>query len=138
VVRTNHNSLQYFLEQKDLNERQQKWVRKIQEYDFDIEYVKVKKNIFFNALFGKSVVSSLMEISTNWKSHLLVEYSKNQFSCELMDDHIEDGRYKVVDDIILYKDGIYLVPESTLKENILRAIDDTQLAGHPSYLKTYR
>jgi hypothetical protein len=30
VARTNRNSLKYFLDQKDLNERQQKWVRKIQ------------------------------------------------------------------------------------------------------------
>jgi hypothetical protein len=29
VVRTDHNSLRYFLEQKDLNERQQKWVSRI-------------------------------------------------------------------------------------------------------------
>lgn len=29
VVRTDHNSLMYFLEQKDLNERRQKWVSKI-------------------------------------------------------------------------------------------------------------
>ena len=29
VVRTYHNSLKYFLDQKDLNERQQKWVSKI-------------------------------------------------------------------------------------------------------------
>jgi hypothetical protein len=39
VVRTDHNSPKYFLDQKDLNERQQKWVRKIQDYDFDIEFV---------------------------------------------------------------------------------------------------
>ena len=38
VVRTDHNSLRYFLTQKDLNERQQKWVSKIQEFDFDIEW----------------------------------------------------------------------------------------------------
>jgi hypothetical protein len=43
VVRTDHNSLKYFLDQKDLNERQQKWVSKIQAYDFDIEFVKGKK-----------------------------------------------------------------------------------------------
>ena len=43
VVRTDHNSLKYFLAQKDLNERKQKWVSKIQEYKFDIEYVKGKK-----------------------------------------------------------------------------------------------
>jgi hypothetical protein len=44
VVKKNHNSLRHFLGQKDLNERQQKWVRKLQAYDFNIEYVKGKKN----------------------------------------------------------------------------------------------
>jgi hypothetical protein len=42
VVKTDHNSLKYFLEQKDLSERQQKWVSKIQAFEFDIEYVKEK------------------------------------------------------------------------------------------------
>ena len=42
VVKTDHNSLRYFLTQKDLNERQQKWVSNIQAFDFDIEYVKGK------------------------------------------------------------------------------------------------
>ena len=50
VVKTDHNSLRHFLTQKDLNERQQKWVRKIQDYDFDIEYVKGKNNIVADAL----------------------------------------------------------------------------------------
>jgi hypothetical protein len=36
VVMTDHNSLKYFLEKKDLNERQQKMVSKIQAYKFDI------------------------------------------------------------------------------------------------------
>jgi hypothetical protein len=29
MVKTDHNSLKYFLEQKDLSERQQKWVMKV-------------------------------------------------------------------------------------------------------------
>lgn len=37
VVCTDHNSLRYFLEQRDLNKRQQKWVSKVQASDFDIE-----------------------------------------------------------------------------------------------------
>jgi hypothetical protein len=45
VVRIDHNNLRYFLEQLDLNERKQKWVSKVQAYDFSIEYVKGKKNI---------------------------------------------------------------------------------------------
>jgi hypothetical protein len=50
VVKSDHNSLKYLLEQKDLNERQQKWVRKIQAYDFDIEFVKGKNNAVADAL----------------------------------------------------------------------------------------
>jgi hypothetical protein len=85
VVKTDHNSLKYFLEQKDLNERQQKWVMKVHEFDFDIEYVKGKKNIVADALSRRSATCSLMEISADWKSHLLVEYSRNKFACDIMD-----------------------------------------------------
>jgi hypothetical protein len=50
VLRTNHNSLKYFLDQKDLNERHQKWVSKIHAYDFDIEIFKGKNNVVVDAL----------------------------------------------------------------------------------------
>jgi hypothetical protein len=77
VVWTDHNNLRYFLEQWDLNERQQKWVSKVHAYDFDIEYVKGKKNIVVDALSRRPATFSMTEISTDWKSILLVEYSKN-------------------------------------------------------------
>jgi hypothetical protein len=51
-----------------------------------------------------------LEISTDHKSHLLVEYSKNKFACDLMVHSVHDDMYKVVDGIIYYKDRIYLVP----------------------------
>jgi hypothetical protein len=85
MVKTDHNSLKYFLEHKDLSEHQQKWVTKAQAFDFDIEYVKGKKNIVADALSRRPVACSLMEISVDWKSHLLVEYSKNKCACEVMD-----------------------------------------------------
>lgn len=137
MVRTNHNNLRYFLEQKDLIERQQKWVSKIHAYDFDIEYVKGEKSIVVDALSRKPITCSLMEISIDWKSHLFVEYSKNKFACEVMDVSLQDDRYRVVDDIIFYKERIYLVPESKLKVKILQATHDAPLAGHPRYSKTY-
>ena len=62
VVRPEHNSLKYFLEQKDLNERQQKWVSKIQNYDFDIEYIKGKKNVVADALSRKPTASSIQDL----------------------------------------------------------------------------
>ncbi len=107
VVCTNHNSLRYFLEQWDLNKRQQKWVSKVQAFDFDIEYVKGKNNVVADALSKKPTICSLNQISADWKAHLLVEYSKNTFACELMDGNTQDDRYKVVDDIIYHKNWIF-------------------------------
>jgi hypothetical protein len=120
-----------------LNERQQKWVSKLQAYDFDIEYVKGKKNVVSDALSRRPEMCSFIEISADWKSHLVVEYSKNKFACEVRDHDTQQDRYKVVDDIIYYKDRIYLVPESALKEKIMEAMHNTPLAGHPRYFKTY-
>jgi hypothetical protein len=80
----------------------------------------------------------LTRISIDWKSHLLAEYSKDWFAWELMDGHIQDDRHKVVEDIIYYKDIIYLVPHSTLREEIMRDMHDTPFAGHPRYFQTYQ
>jgi hypothetical protein len=46
-------------DQKDLNERKQKWVRKLQAYEFNIEYVKGKKNVVDNALYKRLELCSL-------------------------------------------------------------------------------
>ena len=51
VVKTDHNNLRYFLAQKDLNERKQKWVSNIRAFEFDIEYVKGKNNVVVDALY---------------------------------------------------------------------------------------
>jgi hypothetical protein len=138
VVRTDHNNLKYFLEKKDLNERQQKWVSKIQAYNFDIEFVKGKNNVVADALSRRPSTYSMSEISVDWKSHLLVEYSKNKFACELMDGQIQDDRYMIIDDIIYYKGRIYLVPESLFKKKVLQAFHNSPLAGHQGFLKAYR
>ena len=137
-IKTDHNSLKYFLEQKELNERQQKWVNKVQAYDFEIEYVKVKNNVVADALSRRPASLSLMSIFKDWRSLLLVEYSKNKFACELLDGQIQDDRYRIIDDIIYYKGRIYLVPESALKRKIIQASHDSPISGHQGFLKTYR
>ena len=68
VVKTDHNNLRYILTQKDLNERQQKWVSKIQAFDFDIEYVKGKINVVVDALSRRPYIS-LMDVAKNGKPH---------------------------------------------------------------------
>lgn len=96
IVRTNHNSLRYFLDQRDLNERQQKWVIKIRAHDFDIEYVKGIYNVIANALSRKPSICLLSHISANWKAYLLVEYSKNTIACKLATSTMTNTRWSMI------------------------------------------
>ena len=52
-VKTNHDSLKYYLEQRLSLEEQQKWVTKMLGYDFEIVYKKEKQNIMANVLSRK-------------------------------------------------------------------------------------
>jgi hypothetical protein len=88
VVKLDHNSLKYLLEQKDLNERQQKSVSKIQAYDFDIEFVKGKNNAVAYALSRRPSIFAMSGMSVDWKENLIVEYAKDQFACQLLDRQI--------------------------------------------------
>jgi hypothetical protein len=91
-----------------------------------------------DALSRRPAGCSMMDICIDWKAHLLVEYSKNKFACEVMDEQVIDDRYRVFDDVIFYKDRIYLVLESTLKGKILKVCHDSPTLGHQGYFKTYR
>jgi hypothetical protein len=49
-VKTDHDSLKYFLEQRLSSKGQQKWVTKMLGYDFEIIYKKWKQNVVMDAL----------------------------------------------------------------------------------------
>jgi hypothetical protein len=85
VVKSDHNSIKYLLEQKDLNERQQKWVRRIQAHDFDIEFVKGKNNVVVDGLSKRPSILAIIGVTVDWKDHLMMEYAKDQFACLLLD-----------------------------------------------------
>ena len=66
---------------------------------------------------------------------MLVEYSKNTHACQVMDVILQDDRYKVMNDIIYYKDRIYMVLEFKLKLKIMHTIHDAPSADHPRFFK---
>ena len=49
-VKTDHDSLKYFLEERLSSEEQQKWVKKMLGSDFEIIYKKGKQNVVVDAL----------------------------------------------------------------------------------------
>ncbi|XP_059070586.1 uncharacterized protein LOC131860220 [Cryptomeria japonica] len=132
VVKTDHNSLKHFINQRDLNDGQQKWVSKLQSYNFDIVYVKGKKNIVADALSRRLHLCFLGEIAADWKEWISVEYAKDKWASDIIDGTIGDDRYIVVNDLIIYKEKIVLIPGSRMKKKVLKAFHDIPLAGHPA------
>ena len=52
-IKTNHQSLKYFLEKRISSPEQQKWVTKLFGYDYEIIYKKGKDNVVMDALSQK-------------------------------------------------------------------------------------
>ena len=56
-VYTDHKSLKYIFEQKDLNIHQQRWIEFLKDYDCTILYHPGKANVVVDALSRKSMGS---------------------------------------------------------------------------------
>ena len=70
-VKTDHDNLKYFLEQRLSSEEQQKWVTKMLGYDFEIIYKKGKQNVVADALSGKdedveSLLYAILILQPEW------------------------------------------------------------------------
>src|SRR5262249_9264255 len=63
-IYTDHKSLQYIQQQKDLNLRQRRWMELLKDYDCQILYHPSKANVVADALSRKSI-GSLAHISVH-------------------------------------------------------------------------
>lgn len=75
VLMSDHSGLRYLSNRPNLNARQAIWLVTLNEFDFEIRYIKVKENQVVNALSRRvqvnhiSVVSSYGTNLQEWISH---------------------------------------------------------------------
>ncbi|GJV88253.1 putative reverse transcriptase domain-containing protein [Tanacetum coccineum] len=76
VVFTNHKSLQYILNQKELNMRQRRWIELLSDYDCEIWYHPGKANVVADALTQKKAMKK-----KNVKVENLFEFCPDRTRC---------------------------------------------------------
>jgi hypothetical protein len=79
-VFSDHKSLKYLFDQKELNMRQRRWLEFLKDYDFELSYHPGKANVVADALSRKSLhMSSLMVKELN----LIEEFRDLSLVCEV-------------------------------------------------------
>jgi hypothetical protein len=145
-VKTDHDSLEYFLEQRLSSEQQQKWVTKILGYDFEIVYKKGKQNVVADALSRKdkdveTFLCAILIIQPDWIIEARDEWKNDEkvwtLIQRLQQDSSASDAFTWKNDSLWYKDRLYLCKNSQLKQKVLLELHTSPVGGHSGFLKTY-
>jgi hypothetical protein len=145
-VKTDHDILKYFLEQRLSSEDQQKWVTKILSYDFEIVYKKGKQNVVADALSKKdedveAFLCAISIIQPNWIIEARNEWKNDEkvwtLIQRLQHDSSASDTFTWKNDSLWYKDRLYLCKNSQLKQKVLLELYTSLVGGHSGFLKTY-
>jgi hypothetical protein len=145
-VKTDHDSLKYFLEQRLSSEEQQKWVTKILGYDFEIVYKKGKQNVVADALSRKdedveAFLYAISIIQPDWIIEARDEWKNDEkvwtLIQRLQQDSSASDTFTWKNDSLWYKYRLYLCKNSQLKQKVLLELHTSPVGGHSGFLKTY-
>jgi hypothetical protein len=144
-IKTNHQSLKYFLEQRISSSEQQKWVTKLFGYDYEIIYKKGKDNVVADALSLKyedeGSLFSLYFIVLDWLQAICQEWLQDPKSShliqQLQSNALASPGYSWLHDELRYKGCLYLSKQSKLKSMVLSELHATPTMGHSGFTKTY-
>jgi hypothetical protein len=144
-IKTDHQSLKYFLEQRISSPEQQKWVTKLFGYDYEIIYKKGKDNVVADALSRKyedeGSLFSLSFIVPDWLQAVRQEWLQDPKSSHLIQQLQSNAPaspgYSWLHDELRYKGHLYLSKQSKLKSMVLSELHATPTAGHSGFTKTY-
>lgn len=156
TVITDHASLKWLMDQKDLSGRLARWSLKLQSYNFHIEYRKGSQNVVPDALSRQFCVETLNQIDKSSLPHVTVDLNSSAF---IEDDYLEIlnkiktdpsnyENYRILDHKIyvrLWSHGVsdltdiscwkLLVPKS-LRSSLVLLAHDPPMSAHLGIAKT--
>jgi len=91
-VFSDHKSLKYLFDQKELNMRQQRWLELLKDYDFELNYHPGKPNVVADALSRKTLHMSAIMVK---ELELLEQFRDLSLVCEMSSQSVKLGMLKI-------------------------------------------
>jgi len=141
-IRTDHQSLKFFLEQRVSSPIQQKWVTKLLGYDYEITYKKGKENVAADAL-SRLPEAALHAVSRPvWDELDEIQRAVRQdpklaeiITALERGTHSDPG-YHLLEGRLLHKGRVVLPADSEWVTKALWEFHDAPVGGHAGVLKT--
>lgn len=151
IVQTDHRPLKHLDTQPNLSKRQIRWMQKMAEYDYEIEYCEGKKNIVADALSRRAdhvdvsdradTASSELAAISECKVTDLCEDIKQAYANDAACQRILSGedrrvQFRVSQGLIYKGSRIYVPNSAPIKTRILYECHDAPLSGHVGVRRT--
>ena len=157
-IYTDHKSLKYLLTQKELNLRQQRWLKLFKDYDCIIDYHPGKANVVADALSRRTVAAMSLQYS-EWRlaedgailaqleaqpvlKQMIVDAQKNDVELQKKLQTVRDGdksEFSLKEAGSLYFQNRLCVPDNKeLKKKLLFEAHNTIFTMHPGGNKMYQ
>ncbi|KAI3670853.1 hypothetical protein L1987_87495 [Smallanthus sonchifolius] len=147
TIYTEHKSLKYFFEQKELNMRQRRWLELIKDYDCEILYHPGKANVVADALSRKEEhtpirVKACQLVVTPDFLTLLRDVQKEALRDErLREERIFGQRYLLTENsqgVWVKDDCIWITRFGGFREKVLDEGHKSRYSIHPGTTKMYQ
>ncbi|GJS05990.1 reverse transcriptase domain-containing protein [Tanacetum coccineum] len=144
VIYTDHKSLQYLFDQKELNMRQRRWIELLSDYECEIKYHPSKANVVADALSRKErlkprrVRAMSMTVQSGLKGKILEAQREASKDFKAPAEWLQglDAQFEIQNDKVIYFVG--RIPSvGEIRKLIMDEAHTTRYSVHPGADKMY-